>query len=271
MTSLKKKKDPRIDMFPNSSNEIEPTLLSYFNEHGFMVINNFKCYSAGLAHLFSFTSEVKNLDTNEIIPFDRKAYKRTFSESFNKGVEYFTNNFKVSASTIYSKESKALISDLLNHYYHKEILGHIEGWNGIRGIYHEVFTHTTIENIGYYSGILSKADELIEMYPNAFEKEIDKFNGIDLTDTKDIDKVRYLIQMGIVDNLHNNGFTHSVNAMAIALGAVTGIKRETIEPYLRYYLTDKEHSKNIMNVPKSVKKVDDKLKELRFVKPKSNN
>ena len=271
MTSLKGKNDPRIDMFPYSDKEIEPTLLGYFNEHKFMVISQFKCYSAGLAHLFRYTSDVKNLDTDEVVSFDRKAYQKTFGESFEEGVKYFNHNFKVSASTIYNGTSKALIQDFINHYYHKEILGHIEGWNGIKGVYPQVFTHKTLKNIGYYSGILSKADELLETYPRAFEAEIDKYSNIDLTDTKDADKVRYLIQMGVVDYLHNNGFGHSVSALASALGAVTGIKYRTIEPNLRYYLTDKEHSKNIMNVSKAVKKVDGKLKELGFIKSESTN
>ena len=91
---------------------------------------------------------------------------------------------------------------------------------------------------------------------------------IDLSNTKDINKVRYLIELGVVDYLQKNVFTHSNNALASALSGVTGIKETTIQPYINAYLTKSSDKNNPMNITNEVNKIVQTLTKLGYSKPK---
>lgn len=163
------KKDFLIEIIIDPNDIIYQTLLGDFNEDNFIKVGQYNCYSAELAYLLCFAEEVKNTETNQLFTLDRKAYRKTYYESYVKGIEYFEDTFKVSASSLYGDRSEFLIADIHHHYYHKEIISLRQGWNGIRGLSFRVLNHKTIRNIGYYSGILSRADELFNTYPNIFK------------------------------------------------------------------------------------------------------
>lgn len=99
-------------------------------------------------------------------------------------------------------------------------------------------------------------------------KEANNEYFIDLSNTKDINKVRYLIELGVVDYLQKNVFTHSNNALASALSGVTGIKETTIQPYINAYLTKSSDKNNPMNITNEVNKIVQTLTKLGYSKPK---
>jgi hypothetical protein len=96
----------------------------------------------------------------------------------------------------------------------------------------------------------------------------EKFD-INLSDTKDINKVRFLIELGIVDYLKDNVFEHSNNAVASALSGVTGIKRETLQSYINAYLTETGKNNPAKNT-KEMNKIRQTLNQLGFNQSNSN-
>lgn len=95
---------------------------------------------------------------------------------------------------------------------------------------------------------------------------LEKEDEIDLSNEKDIDKIRFLIELGIIDDLHNKHFQHSVSALSTAISGVTGIKQETLKGYLNAYLKNPESKQNPMNSQKAVQKIISKLNSIGFKK-----
>jgi vacuolar-type H+-ATPase subunit I/STV1 len=95
---------------------------------------------------------------------------------------------------------------------------------------------------------------------------LEKEEYIDYCDEKDIDKVRFLIEMGLVDYLRDNHFEHSVSSLATALTSVTGIKHNTLKGYLNAYLSTPDNRQNPMKDSKKVGVIQMKLKAIGFKK-----
>ncbi len=93
-------------------------------------------------------------------------YLKTFILGFNEGMEYFTREFAVSPDTIYGS---SYIDDIHYNYFHAKHHEGLNGWQGIKGSHPLVFNHQSIKKFGYYSGIVTKVEELIEKYPKRFE------------------------------------------------------------------------------------------------------
>jgi hypothetical protein len=98
------------------------------------------------------------------------------------------------------------------------------------------------------------------------ERLLQKEEEIDYCDEKDIDKVRFLIEMGVVDYLSENHLKHSVSSLATALTSVTGIKHSTLKGYLNAYLSTPDNRQNPMNDSKKVGVIQVKLKAIGFKK-----
>jgi len=128
-----------------------------------------KIYSASLSYLFS-SNEVKarNFKTQKNFELDIKPYFDTFINAFEKGEKHFTNDYEVSKDILYGTNSEAIVSDIHFAYYHTIHKDKFNGWVGVTGN-PTLITHTIIEDYGFYSGVLSKADEFINKYPNVFK------------------------------------------------------------------------------------------------------
>lgn len=82
----------------------------------------------------------------------------------------------------------------------------------------------------------------------------------DHSDNKDIDKVRTLILLGVVDNLHKQPqYKTSIGALATALSGVVGIKADVLRSYLNAYLNNPDAKQNPMNNKEAVQKIKNKL------------
>jgi hypothetical protein len=98
------------------------------------------------------------------------------------------------------------------------------------------------------------------------ERLLQKEEDIDYSDEKDIDKIRYLIELGVIDYLSKNYFAHSVSSLSIAISGVTGIKQTTIKGYLNGYLNNPDAKQNPMNSEKAVDRIRMKLNDIGFKK-----
>jgi hypothetical protein len=98
------------------------------------------------------------------------------------------------------------------------------------------------------------------------ERLLQKEDEFDYANEKDIDKVRFLIEMGLVNYLSKNHFAHSTSSLATALSGVTGIKHSTLKGYLNAYLSTPENKQNPMNDSKKVGVIQMKLKAIGFKK-----
>lgn len=98
------------------------------------------------------------------------------------------------------------------------------------------------------------------------ERLLQKEEEIDFSDNKDIDKIRYLIELGVIDYLSKNYFEHSVGSLSTAISGVTGIKQSTVKGYLNGYLNNPDAKQNPMNSEKPVDIIRMKLNDIGFKK-----
>ena len=83
---------------------------------------------------------------------------------------------------------------------------------------------------------------------------------MDLSDNKDIDKVRTLILLRVVDNLYKQPqYRTSIGALATALSGVVGIKADVLRSYLNAYLKNPDAKQNPMNNKKAVQIIKNKM------------
>lgn len=90
--------------------------------------------------------------------------------------------------------------------------------------------------------------------------------SIDLSNTKAIDKIIYLHELGILEMLRNKApFNTSVNSLSTVLSAITGEKTGTLTPYLNPMFSPNTAQKNNpLESQKAVSRVKDKLIDLGF-------
>ncbi|MBU7570302.1 MAG: hypothetical protein KAF41_06580, partial [Flavobacterium sp.] len=134
-----------------------------------IVNKDYKIYSAGISYLFSTKNiNAKNLETKEDFILDSKPYFDTFINAFKDGEKYFKDKFEVSKEVLYGNNSKTIVADIHQNYFH---IAHSDSFTGWVGVIHSnpmLITHEIIKKYGFYSGILSKADAFISEYPNVF-------------------------------------------------------------------------------------------------------
>lgn len=89
---------------------------------------------------------------------------------------------------------------------------------------------------------------------------------IDLSDTKDIDKILYLQKLGIIDFLRGQQpFTSVPDKVSQILSAITGIKIDSIRPMVRPIINnDLDDSKNPLNSKNAVGRVQKQLINIGF-------
>lgn len=171
------KSDPRINLVDLSNHRLKnevchefDRLLIHFQENKYLIVNkDYKIYSAGISYLFSTKNiNAKNLETKEDFILNNKPYFDTFINAFKEGEKYFKDKFEVSKEVLYGNNSKTIVADIHQNYYHIIHSDSFTGWVGVIHSNPMLITHEIIKKYGYYSGILSKADAFISEYPNVF-------------------------------------------------------------------------------------------------------
>lgn len=134
----------------------------------------------------------------------------------------------------------------------------------------EKFEDARLKKINFIEEYFKKKDQLIVFRDGKYRLELIPKNSlehnIDLSDTKDTEKIIYLHELGILDLLKRSGFNYSTNSLAVIVSAFTGIKRETAQSYLNPINNPdvKSTKNNPLSKEKNVQKVKQKLKELGF-------
>jgi hypothetical protein len=133
-----------------------------------------KFYNSGLAIIFCInTLHGESLNKNEESKkeiLNSLDYFNTYVEAYKEGRQYFDQNFAISADTLCGGNLTNFIKDLHQNYFHTQHFSGNEGWQFVKQFSRPfILTHKEIKKFGYYSGIVSKADEMIEKYSNTLE------------------------------------------------------------------------------------------------------
>jgi len=138
-------------------------------------IGRFSVYTAELA-LF-FTTElfpVKNMDTKEKTTINGMDYFNTFKEGYEEGEKFFDSKFRISSDTFYGIHADQYIENLHQNQFHimhqYKDSAQVEGWGFVRKQYPFIITHKEVKKHGYFSGIVSKVEDLLQNHNVLFAK-----------------------------------------------------------------------------------------------------
>lgn len=113
------------------------------------------------------------LGGNEIDGINTFSYLESYSIAFSKGVEYFKENHLPTTKILYGEYAKLYVKDVHNNYFHNNHGNGFVGWNKVKSMHPCNLYINNIEDYGFYSGIVSEVDIMIEKYFELF-KELDK-------------------------------------------------------------------------------------------------
>lgn len=135
--------------------------------------DNIKIYTPELAIiLITEQLQVRNMETQTETQINGRDYFQTYFEAYKEGQSYFDEKFKVTPDTLYAN-AEQYVRDIHLNLFHSKIDATTKGWDFVRRKYSFILTHNKVKEFGYYSGIVSKVEELISKYPKVFEN-IDK-------------------------------------------------------------------------------------------------
>ncbi len=130
-----------------------------------------KIYTAVLAFILTSDKlQVTNLDTQKKVKINGWEYFKTYFEAYRKGEEYFETEYKVLPNVLYGANADKYVNDICLNYFEIEHDGIHKGWKFVKECYPITIQREIIKNFGYYSGIVSKVEELIKKYPQLFNK-----------------------------------------------------------------------------------------------------
>lgn len=112
---------------------------------------------------------VENLDSKEKISINGNIFTQTYVNSFIEGEKYFDSEYKVSPDTLYGDKADTYVNDLKEKYFHSKIKAVYSGWWYVKNTTFTSLSQKVINEIGYYSGIVSKVEEQAAKYPKLFE------------------------------------------------------------------------------------------------------
>lgn len=115
-------------------------------------------------------------DTKQIIDSTNfEKYVDSFRSGFEKGREYFKNNYEVLLPSVYSHEGISVVSNLKEKYHQTGWTPDMffslstKGWKAIRSSFNQILYPESIHHYGYYSGILFQLEEWADKHPKIKE------------------------------------------------------------------------------------------------------
>jgi len=128
-----------------------------------------KIYKAELAMVLTSPALTgEHTDLKSLTELNSQEYLKTYIEAFTEGEGYFEDNFKASPEVLYGANQKQYIQDLQNNYFHIQHHPGKKGWSCVKHSCPCLLTHKDVKTLGYYSGLVSKVDELVERHPQLF-------------------------------------------------------------------------------------------------------
>ncbi|GAB3931873.1 hypothetical protein [Larkinella terrae] len=150
-------------------------LTDQIKEEGYFPINSFgnhvRVYLGPLAaFLISENAKVKNSETQAIETVNGTQFIECYVTGFKKGAEYFDSRYRVPPSILFGPEAKEFGDGLHFQYYHsKKRLG---GWNYWRKWTPRIINYESVNQYGYYAGIISRFEDMACEYPDYFKKYV---------------------------------------------------------------------------------------------------
>lgn len=106
--------------------------------------------------------------TKKEVALDHKEYLNTYVQAFIQGELNFEREFRVPPQVLYGDNRQFYVKNLHHKYYHAQHWRTHDGWAFVKSTFPFILTHEDIEAYGYFSGIVSKVDELFEQHPQLF-------------------------------------------------------------------------------------------------------
>jgi hypothetical protein len=168
-----------------------------------------KIYTPEMAYVLT-TKELilLELSLNEKVNVNGLDYLDTYNEAYKKGAQYFDKEFKLSVNGIYGENAKLYVKNIHNNYFHVKHEKPYEGWVYVKGFIPTILTHEVIKKFGFYSGIVSRADDEFKKHyevfnafdvcehnekPHPIESQIEPFNPEIFKDQKSYDLFLFLV------------------------------------------------------------------------------
>lgn len=159
------------DYFQDIAPGIFKEYRSEVKRNGKIVINKIPVYTSELAYIIWNRNGIplRNLKTQQIEIINTWYLWEAYFEGFNEGRQYFEENYKVPASVMYGNDT-TYINDLHILYFQKGYNPEFgKGWNFVKDSFPCTLTTLHVQEYGYYSGIISRVDELVLLYPEKFK------------------------------------------------------------------------------------------------------
>jgi hypothetical protein len=163
-----------INIFENSEEKLNhnfESLKYQIENNGCFIVNNAKIYTTELSYFLSLkTLKAFNKSTKTQVEICGYDYIKTYTTAYDEGRQYFENEFKPSISILYGSHAESYIQNICDNYFKIHHYGAFKGWNFVKHSYPISINHEVIKQFGYYAGIVSKVDELVDSHLNIFEK-----------------------------------------------------------------------------------------------------
>lgn len=95
-------------------------------------------------------------------------YLNTYISGYIQGKKYFKKEFAISTNSLIGGNTREYIRDLHYNYFHVNNIEMVSGWQFVRNSSPLTLTHKQIEKFGFYSGVVSKVDDLLKKFPELF-------------------------------------------------------------------------------------------------------
>lgn len=127
-------------------------------------------YTPELALIFTSKElPARQRDTKKQTTVNGTNYLDTFIKAYKKGEQDFEKEFAISPNILYGANASQYVRDIHFNYFHSKYTKARKGWQFVKKQYPIILTHKAIDEHGYFSGIVSKVDEMIKKYPKLFQ------------------------------------------------------------------------------------------------------
>lgn len=178
-STVKQQEQTRYFLSPDKLDEIRETrkynsVLQTFQNQGYMVFNfdgvSAKVYTAELAFLFvNDTINVWNQTDGKEELLYVKNIRNAFIDGFEKGIQHFNDKWKLDRNTINAPLAEKFIRTIVDNYQNCGA-GKKGGWKYVKQSVPLVLSESILNQYGYFSGIVSRADETINEFAPYFEE-----------------------------------------------------------------------------------------------------
>lgn len=110
------------------------------------------------------------LCSDEVNAINTFIYLEYYEDAYNKGIKFFKENYFPNVNTLYGINAELYVKDIHNNYFHTDHGKGIIGWNHVKNNYPLTLSPEIISEFGYYAGIVSQVDKMVDSYFELFQK-----------------------------------------------------------------------------------------------------